>query len=281
MVGRLVEMLAIRRRTGYSKENYPENGSVSAARRAFSLIELSMVLVVIGLLVGGILLGRSIIVVGQQRALLRDLTRYQTVHHVFTEKYNGQPGDLTDAYTYWQGDSYCNSNTTVSAANNTGCNGNGDGIISATSGEAHKYWLHLRLSGLIEGSYNGYFAANWGGSSWWNYIGPGTNMPSWQGKQDTYFMVYNYPLNWRGWTGTGTDISRNRLTFANWTYDSLTVGDAQTIDGKVDDGRPGSGTMTANILGNCTVGSSTDAAAAEYDVVNKTRMCGGLDWAFE
>ncbi len=54
---------------------------------AFSLVELSIVLVILGLLVGGVLSGQSLIRAAELRSITEDYARYVTATHTFKDKY--------------------------------------------------------------------------------------------------------------------------------------------------------------------------------------------------
>ena len=69
--------------------------------RAFSLVELSIVLVILGLLVGGILAGQSLIHAAELRAVSSEYQRYRTAIYAFRDKYLGLPGDITTATNFW------------------------------------------------------------------------------------------------------------------------------------------------------------------------------------
>jgi prepilin-type N-terminal cleavage/methylation domain-containing protein len=60
---------------------------------AFTLIEMSIVLVIIGLIVGGVLVGQSLISAAAVRAQISQIERYQTAVNAFRDKYSGLPGD--------------------------------------------------------------------------------------------------------------------------------------------------------------------------------------------
>lgn len=70
--------------------------SAPAARKGFTLIELSIVLVIIGLIVGGVLVGRDLIRSSAARAQISQIASYNTAVNTFTGKYNGLPGDLAE-----------------------------------------------------------------------------------------------------------------------------------------------------------------------------------------
>src|ERR1700727_1841102 len=60
----------------------------------FTLIELSIVLVIIGLIVGGILVGQSLIAAAGIRATISQIEKYNTAANTFREKYGYLPGDI-------------------------------------------------------------------------------------------------------------------------------------------------------------------------------------------
>src|SRR3984957_20998129 len=63
-------------------------------RNGFTLIELSIVLVIIGLIVGGILVGQDLIKAAEVRAQLLQIEKYNSAVNTFRGKFGGLPGDL-------------------------------------------------------------------------------------------------------------------------------------------------------------------------------------------
>src|ERR1700746_416796 len=63
----------------------------------FTLIELSIVLVIIGLIVGGVLVGQDLIRAAEVRATISQIEKYNTAVNTFRGKYNALPGDLNAA----------------------------------------------------------------------------------------------------------------------------------------------------------------------------------------
>jgi prepilin-type N-terminal cleavage/methylation domain-containing protein len=68
---------------------------------AFSLVELSIVLVILGLLVGGVLMGQSLIRAAELRRVVTDYNKYTTAVQSFRDKYFALPGDMTNAQNFW------------------------------------------------------------------------------------------------------------------------------------------------------------------------------------
>ncbi|PZP85983.1 MAG: hypothetical protein DI582_04060, partial [Azospirillum brasilense] len=143
--------------------------------RAFSLVELSIVLVILGLLTGGILGGQSLIRAAELRSVSADSSRYRTAVYSFRDKYFALPGDMSNAVKFWGAqaggtadgyDSTCSGLTTPATGTAT-CNGNGDGSIgSAISNttiwcqrnfERFRLWQHMANAGLVEGTYSGVY----------------------------------------------------------------------------------------------------------------------------
>jgi len=78
----------------------PRNPLISTSTAGFTLIELSVVLVIIGLIAGSILLGQSLIHQAQVRAVITQEVQLQTAAATFREKYQSLPGDLANASNF-------------------------------------------------------------------------------------------------------------------------------------------------------------------------------------
>ena len=114
-------------------------------RKGFSLVELSIVLVILGLLVGGILAGQSLIRGAELRKFTTDVTKFQAAYYSFQDKYFAMPGDFNQATSFWP---------TPSCASGGACNGNNDGLIGNAT-ESRFTWQHLEMAGLWPGHYYG------------------------------------------------------------------------------------------------------------------------------
>lgn len=98
----------------------------------FSLIEISIVLLVIGIMAGGVLKGRDLIESAQINSVADDLRFIQTAFDSYVSSYENLPGDDPSASSKFP----------------DATNGNGNGTISAE--EAGKVFEHLFYAGLID-----------------------------------------------------------------------------------------------------------------------------------
>lgn len=98
----------------------------------FSLMEISIVLLIIGVIAGGMLKGRDLIEVAQVRSVVNDYQNIQNVIESYINSYGTLPGDDARASEKFQNVS----------------NGDGDGIISES--DAKKVPEHLFAAGLID-----------------------------------------------------------------------------------------------------------------------------------
>lgn len=234
-------------------------------QNAFSLVELSIVLVILGLLVGGILAGQSLIRAAELRSVNSDYSRYVTATHAFRDKYFAMPGDMATATSFWGSLGGTGADTTCMDIVATGaatCNGNGDNFLesgvadTATSiQESFHFWQHLSNAGLIEGRYNGRGA----GSGV-----PGSELPT---TKLTSTGRWGAMSNSQPMANSNRHFSSDRGNF--FALDTTTgqasyplnPEEAWNIDTKIDDGRPGYGKIISN-KGNNASYNCTDATAA-------------------
>lgn len=117
--------------------------------RGFTLVELSMSILVIGLLVGGVLAGNGLVRQAKFKKLLGQVTEAKEAGKVFTSRYNALPGDIKNAFALFGG--------AVCAGDADSCNGNGDGRIGYNdyNDETYMAWKHLGLSSIYSGQFTG------------------------------------------------------------------------------------------------------------------------------
>ncbi|MGZ8270799.1 MAG: prepilin-type N-terminal cleavage/methylation domain-containing protein [Methylophilus sp.] len=110
----------------------------------FTLIELAIVLVIIGLLLGGVLRGQELINSAKVKNMARDFQNVQVYVYGYQDKYKALPGD---------DHAVANHVTGGTAASNGTQNGviEGDWNTSTDGDESCVFWQHVRLSGLAPG----------------------------------------------------------------------------------------------------------------------------------
>ncbi len=235
---------------------------------AFTLIELSIVLVIIGLIVGGVLVGQDLIRAAGVRATISQIEKYNTAVNTFRDKYGGLPGDLSASLATQFG--------FTPRAGTTG-SGDGNGVIASDGanpawagfgsavGEPCLFWVDLTSANgqnvnLIDGSFTGFTLGamagpctlNWGAVSTDSYfppakLGAGNYIYVWSGGTAGFTETpASNGINYFGVsavTGIGGNI---------WSNPGLTVHQAYSIDQKIDDGLPTTGSVTAAYISSST-----------------------------
>ncbi|MBM3618869.1 MAG: type II secretion system protein, partial [Alphaproteobacteria bacterium] len=243
----------------------------SPSRRAgFTLVELSVVLVIISLLVGAIVAGTSLVRAARVKSVTSDKEAYQNAMLAFRDKYNALPGDMANATDIWgyatgvagpitvAKDNACAQLLTYST-NKATCNGNGNDRIYERTGagyfghEQYRVWQHLSNAGMIEGTYSGVIDCN---SSTAICAAPGVNTPVSSMPDATWYIADpngeppGSPWFDLLWTNRiekhllyfgGTIVSNYRTANSNPFQSILTPAEAWAIDDKYDDGFPGRG----------------------------------------
>lgn len=241
-------------------------------RHGFSLIELSIVLIILGLVAGGALMSQNLIRNAELRNTLAELDRYNKGYIHFREKYQSVPGDMFDATDAW-GVRAGTTGSDATCRNTKGsysgtCNGDGNNMVDQPF-ERFLFWQHLARAELVEGRYTGASSdATDSGRT------PGVNTPLLSlGK------IYFIQALFLG-TPSAADTQQFNVTFnANllWIGDSaLKPEELWSIDRKIDDGKPASGTVrtlkaSASWGPNCA--NSDAASSAAYNTTNSAKTC--------
>ena len=115
-------------------------------QQGFTLIEIAIVLVIIGLLLGGVLKGQELINAARVRNIASQLDGVKVAYLGFQDRYRAFPGDVPDPIAVAQ-----IPNATAGCGAAGGFCGNG----KIDPAENLVAWSHLAKSGFISGSYNG------------------------------------------------------------------------------------------------------------------------------
>ena len=260
----------------------------------FTLVEMAIVLVIIGLIVAGVLVGQDMISAANVRAQIAQIEKYKSAVNTFKSKYANQlPGDIDGADAtafgfaargsyYGEGD----GNGIIEGIVNITPNHNNG--IAQGAGETSMFWVDLSQANLIDGSFNtaasnailvadvtptsspnlsAFFPPAKIGSGNYVYIFSGGYGTAAGGNHDGY--------NYFGIENISSVASISSLLQGSST---IPVIQAYNIDSKIDDGLPQSGTILAqyvrngfvqwasNSSGNITSPPFTTATTATGDV---------------
>lgn len=114
----------------------------------FTLVEIAIVLVIIGLLLGGVLKGQELITQAKIKNITNDFNGMSAAIYAYQDRYKSYPGDDGGAAARWT------SPLAVAGGNDAkvGVAGNANVINCATTAvENCEFWQHLRLAGFIAG----------------------------------------------------------------------------------------------------------------------------------
>lgn len=224
---------------------------MKAIRNAgFTLLELSIVLVIIGLIVAGILVGQDLIRAAEVRATIAQVEKYNSAVNTFRTKFNGLPGDLnTDAATYFNLFTLSNSSA-VGFGDGNGLIEGGAAGSTLPQGETLAFWRHLSDANLVDGS-----LGNVGNSAIVSTTGlvtgtvtsPNQSLPPSKLNNVSLFVVYSDSgINYFQLVPVATITTAPAYTFG---ATGVTPIQAFGMDVKLDDGQPNTGIVIARDTG--------------------------------
>jgi prepilin-type N-terminal cleavage/methylation domain-containing protein len=218
-------------------------------RSGFTLVEIAIVLVIIGLILAAVLKGQEMILNARTRNVINDLRGVSAAYYAYLDRYYAIPGDDAAANMHFA----------------SAVIGNGDGFISglyAASGttlttggaaESEKFWQHTRMAGFLTG-----IATATTASPANNALGGILGVQS----QITAAGASTYGM-------TGNVVCAGSIP---WKI-------AQAVDTTIDDGNSDTGTVRAGLNGvnlATTAGTSaaygTAAAPANTDTIHTVCM---------
>ncbi len=235
-------------------------------RHGFTLVELSIVLVVVGLIVGGTMIGKDMYEQAQFAKIASSLEPYQAATARFVDKYQGLPGDITNATRFWPTAPSCPTGSATGTRN-----GNGDGLVAAgtyTGSERTTFFQQLAYAGMIQGRYS---------SAW--PLGPLV-----QGEH-SITLPFDTTAVPRSYTTADTTLFYqtqmlgNVLLVGRGDTSSFIVGyvgsfkrcaAALVIDQKIDDGKPGTGRVQHPRTFCTTDNTMTSGNTADYDAQSQS-----------
>jgi prepilin-type N-terminal cleavage/methylation domain-containing protein len=243
--------------------------------QGFTLLELSIVLLIIGVITGGILYGKSLLATSRLQTVITDVDAYTSAVNSFKQQYLALPGDMSTAETQWGSATSCPPGSGTTGT----CNGNGDGKIGGVTSqeyETFRFWQQLYNAKLMPQSLSGM-----AGSGGVYDSKTGINVPASEVKGGGFSVI------WWGTVAAGdanifAGYYGNIFQFGANSTGNLTQApiitpeQAASIDAKIDDGFPATGKVRAYMLDStinpgCT---TTDVVTnAVYSVSNSQILC--------
>lgn len=188
----------------------------------FTLVEIAIVLVVVGLLLGGILKGQEMVVQARIKNVIADFSGLSLAHYAYQDRYRATPGDDPRA-SRWSGTPVGDGDGTVA----------GDYNSSISNAESRLWWHHLRLSGFVAGT----------------------------GEQQPLNAVSGM-LGVQTGMGTGSGTALGGFSGVIVCSANLPDRVAVAVDSQLDDGRPDNGVMRAQLQSSVNPGIASAAASA-------------------
>ncbi len=258
---------------------YYEKNVINMKKSGFSLLELSIVLVIIGLIAGGIVAGSAMIRAAELRSVLTDIERFKTAHNTFRDKYLGIAGDLKNATAFWGTSTGCATDNTAGGIGT--CNGDNNGGVTrpfTTSLEPALYWQHMALAGLISGSYTGEYDSGGLASDWFT---AGVNLPEGSINGSGYLIHQGTGATYIG-KNAPHDFIRigTRSTSGHYNGSLFNAEESWNIDIKTDDGLASTGNVWG-VRGSGSTGcvdAAASASSANYILSDETVGCQIYFW---
>jgi len=245
-----------------------------------------MVLVIVGLLVAGIIVGKEMISNSERRAVGREIEEFKLAVQSFRLKYNCLPGDCLNATSFFgERDPVPATCITMTSVDGRTCNGNGDSKVR--DNESYNFWQQLSAAGLVDSGFTGTAYAT-------NKVKIGTNVPAsalaGAGFTPLYFTLLPY-----SYLVPNVVSGRGHVLYfggdANGTVSSTMAAlwqpaEAKLFDVKLDDGMPMTGSIVPfagvseagmpYMLGDpttCIEADEPDEVSANYRIAYTERVC--------
>lgn len=227
----------------------------------FTLVELSIVMIIIGLLIGGILKGQELIQNARVTSTVTQVKGYAAATLTFQDTYGSVPGDIVSATTLipdCNAGNFCgggNGDLTVGSRSTNAYSLNQAGVLTIPEVETTYFWKHLQLAGLIDG------------------IKPNSDptAPVWE-ETHPYNELTNggfavYTSSQALDVGRGIGVRLQSIPTGTTASRVVTPMVAKKIDAKMDDGHPDQGNVQAD-----SEASGCDTGRV-YRVENKQPVC--------
>lgn len=226
------------------------------SEQGFTLVELAIVMVIIGLLIGGILKGQELISNARISSTVSQVKGLDAALNTFQDKYNALPGDINNPATRLTG---CTAAPCSTAGNGNGRIGTTLTTVPTNANEEGIMFAHLNAADLISGVDMAGSSATFGrmlpavkaGGGMWVAYGDAA------------------PANTTLTVGRQYAVLNGTVAAPGTASGSLSSTAAAQIDRKLDDGQPQSGAVQT-IGTDCTTGTGI---AAAYDEAQTSATC--------
>jgi len=215
----------------------------------FTLVEIAIVLVIIGLLLGGILKGQEMITQAKIKNIINDFNGVTVAVTSYQDRYRALPGDDPNATTRWTVQAPASGNTDGKIA------GKYNNVIASgaptSAQESNLFWQHLRIAGFVPGLTTG--------------TGSGSAPPSASGGI--------IGVEW------GDTVAGTGLGFTSLIVCSSNLPDkvAIAVDTQADDANSGTGQIRAQLQTGANPDTAATAASAYVETaVNQYLVCKAL-----
>ena len=208
--------------------------------RGFTLVEIAIVLVIIGLILGGVFKGQALIDGARVRSLTSEVSGIRTAWYSFQERYRSVPGDFP------------NASTQIDSA---ALPGNGNGRVDGSQ-ERAGVWQQLALAGFINGNFDGAQTA----------IGTATDVECGPGTCPKNPFNGYYKISYSAQAADTQDPAHEIFT-----GNQIPVSILSQLDIKLDDGRANSGRFRVH-----RAYESACTRDGNWDVTSAHANCAGV-----
>lgn len=240
------------------KQNMKTDGQAG-----FTLVELAVVMIIIGLLIGGILKGQELIANAQITGTAAAVKGIDAATTTFRDTFAAMPGDITNPDERLP-NCAAGSNCAAPGNGNSRVEATGGGSITAgSSNEMDTFWLHLAAADLITGidpSLGNAFGGNYpsapiGGGFFAGYDNTAGGLGANAGSRAGHYLILN---DNPGGAPAGTALSALQ---------------AARLDRKLDDGVPDTGTVFSGNAGDTCLVASAGGLGNVYNEPNGNATC--------